>query len=112
METCASGRLSLISRSIVAASIAMFVPRIAFSGSALRHIGRQPRLVRSLELRDRYGTGAGECQFGAPHRADALRAYTPFFGNGKKQVGVSGFDQVTRLVLAEQPGISRRGGRD
>src|SRR3989442_709330 len=72
IEISASGRLSLISRSIVAASIA-----IAGSlASALAHIARQPGFVRGLEFRDRYGTGAGECQRGSGDRTDALRVYT------------------------------------
>src|SRR5215208_8119049 len=109
METWASGRLSLISRSIVAASIAMFVSPAVFSRSALRHVGRQPALVRLFKLRDRYGTGTGECQFAAPHRADTPGGDVGGLRPGQQCIRVGSLDQVTRLVLAEHPGDARCG---
>src|SRR5712691_9491042 len=88
-----------MSRSIVAASIA--IDRSPALG--LGHIARQPSLIRGSEFRNRYGTGAGECQRGAANRTYVLRAYTRIFGCRENLARVGGLHQVARLVLAKQP---------
>src|SRR6185437_10285924 len=100
IDTRASGRLSRISFSIVAASIAIGIASLPVEDSARRHVGGQPLFVDPPQLFRGYGTGADHCQRGAAGRAEAAGGNAG--GGGEHRIRLGRGKQITSLILAEE----------
>ena len=97
-----------MSRSIVAASIAIARPPLARASPPYRP-GSHASLI-AVNSATIWHSPPGTVNAPPPNDANALARIFPRFGRRPGPLGRGGLDEVARLVLAEEPGMAAAGG--